>query len=179
MRRAAHVIVLAGSLLALACRQEASPPSTAALLDAPSLLTRPTLGAHVTDERTEERERAEERPTAPDAAEAPVESCIEVDSDLGGTRVTLEGRIVVDDAFEHPSRGKTHPYILVLDAPRCAIGIETSSVREVHLAASEGITLKPLVGAHVRVSGDPFVAHTAWHARPIVLMATSAAPVSR
>ena len=169
MRRAVHAVVLVGSLLALACRQEASPPSTAAQQE-PLTLTHAAYEApHLTAERVEDRA----------AGEPETDACIEVDSDLGGTHVTLEGRVVVDEAFEHPSRGKTHPYILVLDAPRCATGIDTPSVRELHLTSSEGIALKPLVGAHVRVSGDPFVAHTAWHARPIVLMATSAAPVLR
>ena len=167
MRRAVHAVVLAGSLLALACRREASPPSTAAV-DVPVAHATAHAAAHVTEERTAAR-RGEE---------APAEACIEVDSELGGTHITLQGRVVVDDAFEHPARGKTHPYILVLDAPRCATGIDASSVREVHLTSSEGLALKPLVGAHVRVSGDPFVAHTAWHARPIVLMATSATPLS-
>ncbi len=177
MRRAAHVTILAGSLLALACRQEASPPSTAAR----EPLTQAAPDTHVTVERTEQRTEQGSEPRTGDRPAAPsvVETCIEVDNDLGGAHITLEGRIVVDDAFEHPSRGKTHPYILRLDAPRCATGIETASVRELHLTASEDIPLKPLVGAHVRVSGDPFVAHTAWHARPIVLMATSAAPIGR
>jgi hypothetical protein len=174
MRRAAHLIVLAGSLLAFACRREASPPSTAALPDPGQPLAQVARDTHVTDERTELAERAERA-----EEERSDETCIAVDDDLGGTHITLEGRVVVDDTFEHPSRGKTHPYILQLDTPRCATGIDELSVRELHLTASEDIPLKPLVGAHVRVSGDPFVAHTAWHARPIVLMATSAAPISR
>ena len=107
------------------------------------------------------------------------ESCVEVDSELGGKHVTLEGRIFVDDTFEHPARGKTHPYILHLDAPRCAVGIDEPRVAELHLTSSEGIPLKSLVGAHVRVSGDPFTAHTAWHARPVVLMATTATTIPR
>jgi hypothetical protein len=107
------------------------------------------------------------------ATEIPT-GCIEIDTELGGKRTTLEGRIFVDDTHEHPSRGKTHPFILRLDSPRCAIGTDDKQVTEVHLASGEGIALKPLVGKHVRVSGDPFVAHTAWHARPIVFMTLSA-----
>lgn len=88
------------------------------------------------------------------------------------------GLVDVDDAHEHPTRGKTHPYILRLDAPRCAIGTDEPRVAEIHLASSEDVELKPLVGKHVRVSGDPFMAHTAWHARPVVLMATTVTPTS-
>jgi hypothetical protein len=121
---------------------------------------------------TEQQPPARKEPTAGDR-------CVEVDSELGGKHVTLEGHIFVDDAFEHPARGKTHPYILHLDTPRCAIGTDEPRVAELHLTSSEGIPLKTLVGAHVRVSGDPFTAHTAWHARPIVLMATSATTIPR
>jgi hypothetical protein len=110
------------------------------------------------------------------AAEVPA-GCIEVNDELGGKRTTLEGRIFVDDAYAHPTRGKTHPFILRLEAPRCALGIEAKRVTEIHLAAGEGISLKPLVGKRVRVSGDPFIAHTAWHARPIVLMTITAKPL--
>jgi hypothetical protein len=175
MPRAVHALLLAGSLLgglfALACGHEASAPSAAAVRDvdisapaATPAVTTTQAQLHSTEERAEERSG---------------ETCIEVDSELGGKHITLEGRVFVDDSFEHPSRGKTHPYILHLDAPRCAIGIDEARVSELHLASSEGIALKALVGTHVRVSGDPFTAHTAWHARPIVLMATSANPISR
>ena len=170
MRRAVYSLVLIGSLLALACSHEASAPSAPMPRDvdlaAPALTTTqaPMATPHATEEHAEDRSGT---------------TCIEVDSELGGKHITLEGRIVVDDSFEHPSRGKTRPYILLLDAPRCAIGIDDVRVSELHLAPSDGITLKPLVGAHVRVSGDPFTAHTAWHARPIVLMVTSANAISR
>lgn len=107
------------------------------------------------------------------AAEAPA-GCIEVDAELGGKHTMLEGRIFVDASYEHPSRGKTRPFILRLDAPRCAIGTSEPHIIEIHLASSEGIKLKPLVGKRVRVAGEPFLAHTAWHARPIVLMTTTA-----
>jgi len=135
-------------------------------LSAPAVTTTqgPVAPPHSTEEHAEERSGT---------------TCIEVDSELGGKHITLEGRIFVDDAFAHPARGKTRPYILLLDAPRCAIGIDEDRVSEIHLASSEGIALKPLVGAHVRVSGDPFTAHTAWHARPIVLMVTSTSTLSR
>jgi hypothetical protein len=162
MRRAVSVLVLAGSLLALACGHEASAPSAVRVADAPA------------------RALVEQQQQPPTPKELPAgERCVEVDSELGGKHVTLEGRIFVDDAFEHPARGKTHPYILHLDTPRCAIGIDEPRVAELHLTSSEGIPLKTLVGAHVRVSGDPFTAHTAWHARPIVLMATTATTIPR
>jgi hypothetical protein len=164
MRRAVSVLILAGSLLALACSHEASAPSAAVRDVPPPALTTTQAPLDSTVERAERR---------------PEETCIEVDSELGGKHITLEGRIFVDDTFEHPARGKTHPYILLLDAPRCAIGIDQPRVNEVHLASSEGLALKPLVGTHVRVSGDPFAAHTAWHARPIVLMATTATAIPR
>jgi hypothetical protein len=106
--------------------------------------------------------------------EAAADSCVELYTELGGKPVTLEGRVVLDHTHEHPTRGKTHPYILRLDAPRCAIGTDAPSITEVHLASSEGVALRPLIGKHVRVSGDPFAAHTAWHARPVVLMTTTA-----
>lgn len=107
------------------------------------------------------------------AAEAPA-PCIEVSEELGGKHTTLEGRVFIDESYAHPTRGKTHPFILRLDAPRCAVGIDAKRVTELHLAGGEDLSLKPLVGKHVRVSGDPFSAHTAWHARPIVLWTTSA-----
>lgn len=163
MRRAVHALILAaaGSVLALACRHEATTPPSAPIRD---VETRP-LPARLA--------------SPPPAGASSADPCIEVDSELGGTHITLEGRVSVDDAFEHPARGKTHPYILTLDAPRCAVGIDETAVRELHLTSTEGLALKPFVGAHVRVSGDPFAAHTAWHARPIVLVATSARALSR
>ncbi|MDB4934004.1 MAG: hypothetical protein JWP87_976 [Labilithrix sp.] len=156
MPRAAHLLSTAACLFALACGHEVSTPS--AVRDAP-VVTTTQVAVDV-------------------ATPAPRgESCIEVDSELGGKHITLEGRIVVDESYEHPARGKTRPLILRLDAPRCAIGSDEPRIAEVHLAASDGLTLKPLVGKHVRVSGDPFTAHTAWHARPIVLLTTTATPL--
>jgi hypothetical protein len=159
-----YVLTAAACLVALACGHEAAAPSGLQATPAPvvvpvaTALTPPvvtvtTVAANTTSAR---------------------DACIEVDSDLGGKHVTLDGRVFVDNAFEHPSRGKTHPYILRLDTPRCANGAEESTVSELHLAATDDVDLKPLVGKRVRVSGDPFVAHTAWHARPIVLMTTTA-----
>jgi uncharacterized Zn-binding protein involved in type VI secretion len=167
-----RLLIAAACLVALACGHAAS--STSALRDAPT--------AEVTV--AEPTVKAASLPAAPvgDAnANANAESgdtCIEVDAELGGKHVTVEGRVFVDDVHEHPTRGKTHPYILRLDAPRCAIGTGEPRVTELHLASSEGVELKPLVGKHVRVSGDPFMAHTAWHARPVVLMATTATPIA-
>jgi hypothetical protein len=174
MRRAVSVLVLAGSLLALACGHEATAPS--AVREVPPPVTTTSDGATTSDGMT--RGVTEQQPPAREEL-ATGERCVEVDSELGGKHVTLEGRILVDEAFEHPARGKTHPYILHLDTPRCAIGTDEPRVAELHLTSSEGIPLKALVGAHVRVSGDPFAAHTAWHARPIVLMATTATTIPR
>lgn len=102
--------------------------------------------------------------------------CIDVDEERGGgKRVTLEGLLVVDTQFAHPSRGKTRPFILRLHAPRCAIGTSEPRVVEVHLASGDGVELRPLLNKHVRVTGSTFAAHTAWHARDVVVMAASAA----
>ena len=107
------------------------------------------------------------RPPAPD--------CIDVDDDHGGPkRMALEGVLRVDTQFAHPARGKTRPFILQLSTPRCAIGTPEPRVVEVQLASTEGIELKPLVGKHIRVTGEPFAAHTAWHARDVVFMTTTA-----
>jgi len=161
MRRAVSVLILAGSLLALACGHEvSSPPVVRAAAPAPAVTTTTTTRAALV-----------ERPAG--------ERCVEVDSEHGGEHVTLEGRVFVDDTFEHPARGKTHPYILLLDAPRCATGTDEPRVSELHLTSSEDIPLKALVGAHVRVSGAPFTSHTAWHARPVVLMVTTATTIRR
>lgn len=125
----------------------------------------PAAASSVTDTSTRSRSNDEPSP------------CIEVDPVAGGSRVDLEGRIVIDEAFEHPSRGRTRPFILRLESPRCAVGVDPPRVSEVHLAPTDAIGLKPLVGKRVRVSGDPFHAHTAWHARQVVLMTTSATPL--
>lgn len=151
-----YLLGTAACLVALACGHEASAP-TSVVLPIPHA-TAASTGA-----------------VAPVADIDPSVRCIEVDDELGGKHVALEGLVFVDPAHEHPTRGKTRPYILRLDAPRCANGVDAPRVSEVHLASSEAIALKPLVGKHVRISGDPFAAHTAWHARPIVLMATAVA----
>jgi len=156
-----YVLGTAACLVALACGHEASAPSALSALSTTAAAPRSVAT------------REPMAPTDPD----PAKRCIQVDDELGGARVTLEGRVFVDPDFAHPTRGKTRPFILRLDAPRCALGTEEARIVEVHLASSEGITLKPLVGRHVRVSGDPFTAHTAWHARPVVLMATTIAAV--
>ena len=115
-------------------------------------------------------------PAPPRAAASPVATsdCIDVDAEHGGQHTTLEGVLVVDTKYEHPSRGKTRPFILRLSAPRCALGTAEPRVAEIHLASGEGVSLKPLVGRRIRVAGEPFAAQTAWHARDVVLMTTSA-----
>jgi hypothetical protein len=166
MTRAALHLVSAACAFALACGHEASAPSP--LRDAPETIG---IGAVPPDPE-------EPVPSAPLALPvarpggAPAPACIDVES--SGEHVTLEGHVFVDDLHEHPTRGKTHPYILRLDEPRCTVGTDTPSIRELHLASIDGLPLKPLAGKHVRVSGDPFSAHTAWHARPVVLMTTKA-----
>jgi hypothetical protein len=160
------VLTCAACLVALACGHEASRPSALAISVAPAP---PVAAAPVASMTPPEQAAPSPRPS----------DCVEVNAELGGTHITLEGRVFVDNAFEHPARGKTHPYILRLDAPRCAIGIEEPNVTELHLASSEGVALAPLVGKRVRVAGDPFSAHTAWHARTVVLMTTTATPLTR
>lgn len=162
MTRAAHLLLTTTFVFALGCSHEASAPS--ALRDAPG--TAPTLATVAP-------------PEAPPAlaAESAAPPCIDIDEAASGKHITLEGRLFVDELYEHPARGKTHPYILRLDAPRCAIGTEEARVSELHLASVDGVPLKAFVGKRVRVSGDPFGAHTAWHARPVVLMTTKATPL--
>ena len=156
-RAVAYLLTTAACVIALACGHEAEAPS-ARPLTTPTAST-PSEPAPV---------RVPAPPPVPEGA-----PCVEVDSEHDGKHITLEGRVVVDHAFAHPTRGKTRPFILRLDAPRCAVGIDEPLVTELHLAPGEDVALKPLVGKHVRVSGNPFVAHTAWHARPIVLMTTT------
>ena len=155
MTRAAHHLVSAACVFALACGHEASAPS--ALRDAP------------------EAPLVDHAPEAPPPAAVPPSRCIDVEGAEKPSHVTLDGRVFVDDIHEHPTRGKTHPFILRLDEPRCALGTDAPSITEVHLTSVEGVPLKALAGKHVRVSGDPFGAHTAWHARPVVLMTTKVA----
>ena len=154
MTRAAHHFVSAACAFALACGPEASAPS--ALRDAPE--------APLVDPAPE---------AAPPLAVTPSRGrCIDVEGADTQSHITLEGRVFIDDVHEHPTRGKTHPFILRLDEPRCALGTAAPSITEVHLASIEEVSLKALAGKHVRVSGDPFGAHTSWHARPVVLMTT-------
>ncbi|MBX3185566.1 MAG: hypothetical protein KF819_01070 [Labilithrix sp.] len=166
------VSVACGSLcaIALACAHDPPAPARAREASTPALASAPTPAPPPAP------------PPAPAPAPAPAatkaaESCIEVNADFGGKPTTLEGRLVVDAAFSHPSRGPTRPFILRLAASRCAIGIEQPRVLEVHLAPTDSVTLKPLVGQRIRVSGEPFMAHTAWHARPIVVLTKNAVPV--
>lgn len=167
----ASLLTASACLFALACGADGSP----ARATAPAASTADVAPLAATDPVSPP---ARQPAAAPPRDARPAEhACIEVDAELGGTHVVLEGRIFIDDAHEHPTRGKTRPIILRLDAPRCAIGIEEPRITEVQLAASEDVALKPLVGRRVRVAGDPFAAHTAWHARPIVLMTTTAKPL--
>jgi hypothetical protein len=102
--------------------------------------------------------------------------CIVLDTEnmgADGPPVTLEGTVIIDATFEHPTRGPVRPYILKLSAPKCVLngGDELKSVTEIHIAPSEGLEVKPFVGKKVRlVDGAPFHSHTAWHARDVVVM---------
>lgn len=180
-----HVLGTAACLVVLACGHEASAPSassapatlapsTSATVAEPAATATTTTAAPLPAPPVTGIAAGPSLPVDPRAASptVPAQRCIQVDDERGGTRITLEGRVFVDPDFAHPTRGKTHPFILHLDTPRCAIGTEEASIVQVHLAASEDIALRPLAGKHVRVSGDPFAAHTAWHARPVILMAT-------
>lgn len=168
MTRAAHHLVSAACAFALACGHEAAAPST--LREAPET----TLASQAT------QAPAPPSQTEPVARDTPATPCIDVEdveSEARGKHISLDGRVFIDDVYEHPTRGKTHPYILRLDEPRCALGTDEPRVTELHLASIDAIPLKALAGKHVRVSGDPFSAHTAWHARPVVLMTTKATPL--
>lgn len=180
---AAAVAVLVSSSLLLACKHETV--STPALTSAPAPITIATAPETAPAPPTTGTSGAEELPPEPAAAStasAPSDphACLEVDSSFSGRPAVLSGTIYVDSEFEHPSRGKTRPFILRLDAPRCVIaeGHEEPRATEVHLAPTDGASLKSLVGKHVRVSGEPFVAHTAWHARGIVVLTGNVKPAS-
>ncbi len=169
MTRAAHHLVSAVCAFALACGHEASAPS--ALRDAPEA----PLAS-----RAAEAPPPPETLTPPVTGEASRSGCIDVedvDKQSRGAHVTLDGHVFVDDVHEHPTRGKTHPFILRLDEPRCALGALGPPIAELHLTSIDGVPLRALAGKHVRVSGDPFSAHTAWHARPVVLMTTKVTPL--
>jgi hypothetical protein len=156
------VLVASVSIVALACSvaPAAAPAPTVALAELAQAST-----------------VANAQPVAAVAAVAPAtagDECIDVDDEHGGgKRITLEGRLVIDTEFAHPARGKTRPFILRLESPRCAVGTREPRVVEVHLASGEGVELKPLLDRRVRVTGEPFAAHTAWHARDVVFMTAS------
>ena len=154
------------SIIALAC-------SVAPAAVAPPVIVVPLALAPVTADPIATAAIAQPAAVAAPAAGS---DCIDVDDEHAGIKqMALEGVLRVDTQFAHPARGKTHPFILQLQASRCAVGTPEPRVVEVQLAATEGVELKPLVGKHIRVTGEPFAAHTAWHARDVVFMTTSAA----
>jgi len=171
MTRAAHHLVSAACVFALACAHEAAAPST--LRDAPET----TIASRATQAPTAPAPPSPTEPVSHAPSATPCIDVEDVENETRGKHITLDGRVFVDDVYEHPTRGKTHPYILRLDVPRCALGTDEPRVTELHLASIDAIPLKFLAGRHVRVSGDPFSAHTAWHARPVVLMTTKATPL--
>jgi hypothetical protein len=105
---------------------------------------------------------------------APERACAPLPDDRPETSVSLDGTLYVDETFAHPNGTRTRPYILRLDAPRCVAGAD--GVREVHVGGIEGVELRPWVGRRVRVSGVAIQAMTAWHARPVVILASAARP---
>ena len=107
------ILACGACIVALACGREVASPSAAQSPVATPLQPDPSATVAATTVAT----------TVPAAAEVPAgEGCIEVDAELGGKHTTLEGRLFVDGTYQHPSRGKTRPFILRLDAPRCVIG---------------------------------------------------------
>jgi hypothetical protein len=98
--------------------------------------------------------------------------CLPLADDRPEASVALEGTLFVDEAFTHPNGTRTRPYILRLEAPRCVSG--QAPVTEVHVGGVEGVELRSWVGRRVRVSGSAMQAMTAWHARSVVLLASSA-----
>jgi hypothetical protein len=167
--------VLLFSILLLACRKE----STGTALATPDL-SLPPLGVASKSSARPASRAAYDALSAPVGAKMPFynpRGCIVLDEETfaDGLPVTLEGKLFVDPDFYHPTHGPTRPYILALTKRRCVLnGGELTEVAEVHLAPDQA-ELGPLVGQNVRVvDGRPFAGHTAWHARPIVVMTDTA-----
>ncbi len=107
--------------------------------------------------------------TSTPAASPPVTTCIEIDQDnLTGKETSIDG-VVTCGEHSHPN-GSTFTFcVLRLDQPRCVKGSSTTgSVEDVQLAGETDF--KKLKGQHVRLQGDAFPEHTAWHVRPVLLM---------
>jgi len=127
-------------------------------------------------------ETAEPRPPTtgvlPGTPPAPA-GCVDLATEDPAPSTELRGTTFVDETFAHPTHGAIRPFILRLDRPLCVQypGGEAVTVHEVHLAASDALQLKPLVGKHIRVRGEPFQAMTAWHARPVVVLTSQAAVI--
>lgn len=95
-------------------------------------------------------------------------ACLAFENEVAAA-TSFEGKLVVDQTFEHPSVGRTRPFILQLATPRCVDG--GKAISEIHLSPQD-VDLAPLVGRTVQVvDGEPFTAHTAWHARDVVVLA--------
>jgi hypothetical protein len=115
---------------------------------------------------------AQSAPVAPTTppAQAPREAdaCIVIDQDnLTGQATTLEG-VIECESRAHPN-GSTYGFCFVhLDPPRCVKGMsETESADQVQLVGARDFS--QMKGQRVRVHGDPFPQHTAWHARPVLI----------
>jgi hypothetical protein len=168
-------------VLLLACGKKSSPPPLAAASDAGPAATVAVADAAPSPPSTfSGTTSAEPRPKRADAG-----GCIAIpDEGLDGEELELVGKLTVDTQYTHPNGTLTRPYILKLDKPRCTdspIGWEDgdeeakSTIREVHVAPdARRLDLRPLKNAKVKVRGKYMVAHTAWHARPLVVFLTSA-----
>ncbi len=99
-------------------------------------------------------------------------SCIVIDqANLTGEATTLEGTVECGE-HSHPN-GSTYTFCYVTLSPaRCVKGMdEHHTVDEVQLAGEADFT--KMKGQRIRVRGEPFPEHTAWHARPVLIMVKS------
>ncbi len=110
--------------------------------------------------------------TAVATASPPVTTCIEIDQDnLTGKETSIDG-VVACGEHSHPNGSQFKFCYLKLDAPRCVKGMsEHASVDEVQLAGDPDFV--KLAGQRIRVRGEPFPEHTAWHVRPVLVMVKS------
>jgi hypothetical protein len=107
-------------------------------------------------------------PTRPAQTPREADACIVIDQDnLTGQTTTLEG-VVECESHSHPN-GSTYGFCFVqLDTPRCVKGMsEMESADQVQLSGDGDFS--QVKGQRIRVHGDPFPQHTAWHARPVLI----------
>lgn len=102
---------------------------------------------------------------------APAQACLTANAD----GQTAEGRISVRNARDAAGR-RERPYILTLAEPVCLDAVDDEDrvgpTREIHVYSTDAkahAQIAAQLGRWVRVSGNPFGAHTAHHHAPIVM----------